>query len=366
MKKGSIRHMFPGNNTGGGFFSYFAYILPQKKINRFYCLKGGPGVGKSSLLKRLGERLNADGYDLEYMHCASDPNSLDGLVIPKLGVALVDGTAPHVIDPVYPAAVDEIVNLGEFWEGEAIRANRDEIIRINFEIKLHYKRAFKYLAAAKCLMDDLFETFESALDPAGALLEAQYIIDKELMRLNGCDRPGDIRRLFASAITPNGIVHHMESLKDDDYTVYLIKNQWGAGVHTLLQRINDEAVRLGLNTELYYKPLSPDTRIEHMLIPELKLALFSEMDGFEMKSRQFETLDLLKYMDASQLFAQKDALEFDAATFYMLQNEAINVLSNTKGLHDELEVYYIPHMDFDCVHEKEEMIYKQILELATV
>jgi hypothetical protein len=364
MKKGNIRHMFPGNNTGRGFFSYFAYILPLKNIKRFYCLKGGPGVGKSTFLKRIGERMALEGYDLEYMHCASDPDSLDGLVIPVLGVALVDGTAPHVIDPVYPAAVDEIINLGEFWDREAIRRNRDEIVRINGEIGRHYKRAFKYLAAAKCLMDDLVETFESALDPAGPILEAQYIIDRELKQQEGRGQPGDIRRLFASAITPNGIVHHLESLKDDDFKVYLIKNQWGAGVHKLLQRVSDEAVRLGFDTELYYCPLAPDTRIEHMLIPKLKLAFFSEADSFDLKNHQWETLDMLKYFDSMQLFAQKDALEFDVATFYILQNEAVNVLAGTKGLHDELEVYYTPHMDFDRVREKEETIYKQILKLA--
>lgn len=364
MKKGNIRHMFPGNNTGRGFFSYFAYILPLKNVKRFYCLKGGPGVGKSTFLKRIGERMALEGYDLEYMHCASDPDSLDGLVIPALGVALVDGTAPHVIDPVYPAAVDEIVNLGEYWDGEAIRRNRDEIIRINSEIRRHYKRAFQYLAAAKCLMDDIVETFESALDPSGPMLEAQHIIDKELAQQAAGGRAGDIRRLFASAITPNGIVHHIESLKDDDYKVYLIKNQWGAGVHKLLQRISDEAVRLGLDTELYYCPLAPETRIEHMLIPKLKLAFFSEVDSFDLKDHQWETLDMLKYFDSMQLFAQKDALEFDVSTFYTLRNEAVNVLASTKGLHDDLEVYYIPHMDFDRVREKEETIYRQILELA--
>ena len=163
----NIRHMFPGNNTGQGFFSYFAYLLPQAQAQRVYCLKGGPGVGKSTFLKRIGERMAQEGFALEYMHCASDPDSLDGLVIPALGVALIDGTAPHVIDPAYPAAVDEIVNLGEFWDAAAIRENRGEIVRINGEIKGQYRRAFQYLAAAKCLMDDVVETFEAATDKSG-------------------------------------------------------------------------------------------------------------------------------------------------------------------------------------------------------
>ncbi|MEL7609387.1 MAG: hypothetical protein AAGU74_07755 [Bacillota bacterium] len=363
MKGNTIRHMFPGNNTGQGFFSYFAYILPQSQARRFYCLKGGPGVGKSTFLKRIGDRMAQEGFDLEYMHCASDPDSLDGLVIPALGVALIDGTAPHVIDPVYPAAVDEIVNLGEYWDAEAIRKNRGEIVRINGEIRQQYKRTFKYLAAAKCLMDDIAETFEAATDKAGPAQQAQRIIDAELARAPGGGRPGGIRRMFAAAVTPDGIVHHLESLLEGASKVYRIKNLWGAGVNELLERVTDEAVRRGLDAELYYCPLAPDTRIEHVLIPELKLAFFSEDRSFEPKleNRYQETLDMTQYTDLAQIALQEDALEFGIGMFDTLLGEAVNVLARTKKLHDELEVYYIPHMDFERVRQKEEAICGQIL-----
>ena len=49
------------------------------------------------------------------MRCSSDNNSLDGIVIPKLKIAILDGTA-HVVDPVFPGVVDEIINLGQFWD----------------------------------------------------------------------------------------------------------------------------------------------------------------------------------------------------------------------------------------------------------
>jgi len=37
------------------------------------------------------------GYDVELFHCSSDPSSLDGVVMPGIGVALMDGTAPHMV-----------------------------------------------------------------------------------------------------------------------------------------------------------------------------------------------------------------------------------------------------------------------------
>lgn len=363
MTENPIRHIFPGNNTSQGFFSYFADILPLPQARRIYCLKGGPGVGKSTFLKHIGKRMALEGFQLEYMHCASDPDSLDGLVIPALGVALVDGTAPHVTDPVYPAAVDEIINLGEFWNAEGIRRNRGEIVRINGEIKRQYRRAYKYLAAAKYLAEDILDTFESATDKAGALLQAQQIIDTELEQTPVTGRLGSTRRLFATAITPAGIVNHPEALTGSADKVYFIQNLWGVGVHEILEKIAAQAVFRGLDVELYYCPLAPETQIEHLLIPQLKLAFLSQKDGFELKEHS-SILDMTQYTDLVQTVQQKDATEFDASTFHRLLDEAISALSKTKNLHDELEAHYIPHMNFELVQQKEEQVFEEILSLS--
>ncbi|NLL04572.1 MAG: ATPase [Clostridiaceae bacterium] len=95
MSKGKIRHMFLGGNTSQGFFSYYDYILSQEEATRIICIKGGPGVGKSTFMKKIGKEMEDRGYDVEYMHCSSDNNSIDGVVIPAIKVALLDGTAPH-------------------------------------------------------------------------------------------------------------------------------------------------------------------------------------------------------------------------------------------------------------------------------
>lgn len=95
MKKGKVRRMFLGGNTSQGFFSYYDYILSQEEAAKIICIKGGPGVGKSTFMKKIGKEMLDRGYDVEYMHCSSDNNSLDGVVVPEIKVALLDGTAPH-------------------------------------------------------------------------------------------------------------------------------------------------------------------------------------------------------------------------------------------------------------------------------
>ncbi|MFZ5354266.1 MAG: ATPase [Bacillota bacterium] len=95
--RGHAKLVFPGGNTSKGFYSFYDHIIPID-AKRIFVIKGGPGVGKSSLMKAVAEEFLAQGYDVEKHYCSSDNNSLDGLVIPKANIALIDGTAPQRVD----------------------------------------------------------------------------------------------------------------------------------------------------------------------------------------------------------------------------------------------------------------------------
>ena len=56
MSKPKEINLFPGSNTSKGFYSFYRYILTQDNANRILCLKGGPGTGKSSLMKKVGKK----------------------------------------------------------------------------------------------------------------------------------------------------------------------------------------------------------------------------------------------------------------------------------------------------------------------
>lgn len=90
----ATRHLYPGGNTSVGFYSYYDHII-RPDATRIISIKGGPGVGKSTLMRKIGEEFEAKGWDVEYFHCSSDNNSLDAIRLPQVEVALLDGTAPH-------------------------------------------------------------------------------------------------------------------------------------------------------------------------------------------------------------------------------------------------------------------------------
>ena len=47
---------------------------------------------------------------------------------------MLDGTSPHVVDPLTPGAVDEILNLGDALDKDILVKNKKEIINLNKEI----------------------------------------------------------------------------------------------------------------------------------------------------------------------------------------------------------------------------------------
>jgi len=94
VQKGNIKKVFPGGNTSKGFYSFYDQIITED-AERIFVVKGGPGVGKSSFMRTIGEQFVNEGYDVEFHYCSSDNRSLDGLVIKKANVALLDGTAPQ-------------------------------------------------------------------------------------------------------------------------------------------------------------------------------------------------------------------------------------------------------------------------------
>ena len=81
-----------GANSPTGFYSLYSELLPPETASVIYILKGGPGCGKSTLMRQVMEE---KGASVEYIACSGDPDSLDAVVFPALNTAIVDGTAPH-------------------------------------------------------------------------------------------------------------------------------------------------------------------------------------------------------------------------------------------------------------------------------
>lgn len=101
------KERFFGASTPSGAMDYIENLTGN--ISKRYLLKGRPGTGKSTLLRKLAAASTERGLDTEVYSCAFDSNSLDMIIWPELDVCLFDSTAPHLYEPSRPN--DEIIDM---------------------------------------------------------------------------------------------------------------------------------------------------------------------------------------------------------------------------------------------------------------
>jgi len=325
-------HYFAGGNTARGFTSCFDSIVPKAQQRRMFYIKGGPGVGKSTLMKRFAEAARMKGLETELFHCSSDPDSLDGVSIPSLGIGLMDGTAPHVYDPVIPGARDTLVPLGDFLDERALAPHAGEICDVQRQISSRFARCYRYLAAAEQVLCAAPAAEEN---PAKARMLAEELVKRLPLR----GGTGSVRRLFASAFTPKGRVDITDfSLFERRITVDC---PFGAHAAGLMQRIADRAVERGLHVILLLDPLIPE-RIAHVAIPAHGLAFCTGRKTAEAAGEWIEKEALFEATGEPER-----EQSFDVNACGLLWQRAQEQLSAAKKLHDELERFYVQNMDFD-------------------
>lgn len=134
---------FLGANSCQGFYSLYEEFC-HAEGDYLHLIKAGPGGGKSGFMRRIAKAAEDRGLEVEYLICSGDPDSLDGIYIPKLHLGYLDATAPHITEPRYFGFDSCYVNLGRFCS-----ASPDDKIR-EYTEKYHamYKRAYAFLAAA--------------------------------------------------------------------------------------------------------------------------------------------------------------------------------------------------------------------------
>ncbi|MBE5968243.1 MAG: ATPase [Lachnospiraceae bacterium] len=345
------RHFFAGNNTAKGFYSYFDSIINLEEAEHYYILKGGPGVGKSSFMKNFASHMSSSGHSIEYVHCSGDKDSFDAIVIPELKIAFVDGTAPHTIDPKYPGAVDEIINLGYFFDSRQISKHKEEVIRTSKAKSLLYKSAYRYLDAARLIQEEIQTVYDSLTDTLLFQNLCKEMKDELFREGEGNEKcsgqSGRIRKLFSESYTTDGYISYTDSLCTG-MKVWTILGENINYTAKLLEELRKEATKNGFDTECFYRPLTPE-KLQHVFLPKLNLMIRSEEKEKGIASDK--TIDLGYLMDAKKLETHSPEILEKTKLFDSLIDLALEKLSETKKLHGSLENIYVGSMDFDGVNK---------------
>lgn len=355
MRRGSIKNFYPGGNTAVGFYSLFDSALEGMK--RVIIIKGGPGTGKSTLIRSVGLAMVDRGYDVEFLNCASDNGSLDGVIVPAGRVAVVDGTAPHIIDPKYPGAVDEIVNLGDHWNAAHLKRHRKEIVETTIGIGSLFAQAYEHLKRAKRIEED----WEKVISRSMEFKEVDSLTERLVGEI--FHTSPRVRHLFAGALTPEGAANFIENLTEDCERRYIIKGSPGSGKSTLIDQVAKAAVSRGYDVDLFHCAFDPES-LDMVIIHCLRTAVIdgSYPHEFEPKRACDYVIDLMQFADMKVLEAHKDEVTEMEARFTAALSEGLEKICQAKELHDHLETFYVEAMDFNGVDDTGLRVLEKVLD----
>ena len=338
-----ITNFFAGANSGDGFQNLFGEIVNLEDTYDLMILKGGPGVGKNTFMREIGRSMEAAGTPVEYLWCSGDPDSLDGVVLPALRCAVVDGTAPHVVEPRYPAAVDRYVDLGRFYDLTAAKAAAEEVKACTRDYKAAYGRAYRHLKAARQVELDAAASVQRTMAWEKLDRRISGIITRELRRRGG--EAGRITRRFLGSLTHRGYVWRFDSVDALCPRVYELADSWELAGGALA-RLCQAAADSGWDAIACCAPEDP-ARLEHLLIPGLGLAFVTSKPGMEYDGgkKPFRRIRV----DAMAAPTGKARLRFQTRMAALLRAEGTAALGEAKASHDALEAVYNPYVDFDGV-----------------
>ncbi|WP_433745605.1 PRK06851 family protein [Falsibacillus pallidus] len=360
-----IINYYAGGNTARGFHSLFESNL--QGLDKLFILKGGPGTGKSSLMKQIGQDWLRNGYNIEFLHCSSDNESIDGVIIPSLKVGIVDGTAPHVIEPKAPGAIEEYVNLGEAWDSAKLAEHKTEIISLSSRITESFQKAYSVFHDALLIHDEWEKIYIENMDFQKANQLTVDLID-ELFGKMYVNKAAEVRHRFLGAATPKGPVDFIQNLTEDISYRYFIKGRPGSGKSTLLKKLAAVAEDRGFDVEVYHCGFDPNS-LDMVIVRELDFAIFDSTAPHEyFPAREGdEIIDMYSRVITSgtdEIY--EDALKDISGRYTNKMKEATAYLAKAKNLHDQLEGIYVSAMDFSRIDRIKSQIHAAILSLEPV
>lgn len=343
-----IRNYYTCANSARGFVNMFDSNI--KGLDKIFILKGGPGTGKSSLMRNIGMKWYNKGFDVEFIHCSSDNGSLDGVIIPALKIGIVDGTAPHIIEPSAPGAIEEYVNLGAAWNSKSLSTHKNEILNIKNEISKCYEDTYKTFGEAIKIHDEWEKIYIENIDFEKVNKVTSDTI-KLLLENKRLDKSSTVKHRFFGGATPKGAVDFVQNLTEDISKRYFIKGRPGSGKSTMLKKIAAEAERRGFDVEVYHCGFDPDS-LDMVVIRELSTVIFDSTSPHEYyPDRDSDEIIDMYALTIKEGTDEKYKEELDSiiASYKEKVNKGTQYLAKAKSLHDDMEKFYIEAMDFKVV-----------------
>lgn len=330
---------FAASNSIRGFVSYYEEIFNAARVRRVYAVKGGPGTGKSRFLRDVAEYAEDLGWSCEFVYCSSDPTSLDGVILTghkREGIALLDATAPHVFEPSCPGAREEIVNLGVFWDADALILHRTEIESLNEKKREAYRSAYRYLAGLGEMDRERDATVAPYVQKKKIRAYAEYL-------MRGIP--------YGKEYVPTPALMHSVGMRGevgfdtyfaDAAKIYVIDDCRGSAKY-LMAELGEICAEKRLSVRISHDPVEPEN-IDGIFLCESGVAFcVCRGDACEKRKRRIR---MGRFVNTAAMKADRLRLNYAERMRRAMYTGALEALERVAEMHFRLEEIYVGAMDF--------------------
>jgi len=329
--KPDVRHYFAEGVTNRGYISLLPNMM--SKWERTYVLMGGPGTGKSTLIKMIGLELLDRGYEVDFLRSARDPDSIAGLLLRRFRLAMLDQCEIAPLQWRAPGIIEQFFDLTGYCDLRILDQKRQSVLELEQEITRVHQQIGEILAEelgerlrqksytdknkakGRPWLPNLYPAEESK--EVSPWLKAQDAIKKL--------QQSDVNSFFLHGMDRQGwrnLAPHYLS----DYDQICLD---GEETHEAMDWVFKEAEQLGQVIDIVLHPLNPD-EILGIIFPERNLVIWQGAPdcledqglGCPFSSKLSEALTGAQNIRDQLKSIYMSAMDFDQVDF--LRNEMIN------------------------------------------
>ncbi|MGF7186052.1 hypothetical protein GGQ84_002145 [Desulfitispora alkaliphila] len=245
--------------------------------------------------------------------------------------------------------MEEIINLGEFWNSEKLLPHKEFILSASNKKATCYHQAYKNLENAY----KEYSEFEGAQGLTDGEIRDQVLKWADQIFTS---RAPVLRQMFAGAITPEGLVHYTNEITAKCLKKLAITEGKVRDKSRFIHQLALLALEKGFDVDLYHCFYSPD-RYTMVVIPQIKTVVLDNNISY------LDEVLPKKEISHEISFGEDGGKPGEA--FYKQINKAVSLLKDAKTNHENLERHYVQAMNYEGVDKTRENILSQILKIAS-
>lgn len=341
---------FLGANAPKGYYSKFDQLFSASPGGKCFLLKGGPGTGKSTVLKKIAETLQKRKLSTELIFCTADTDSLDAVIASEGKIVAADATPPHGVHPKYPGIYEREICFSDFWNEEKLLEHAKEISGLFDENRRLHEEARRYISAAANLLEEAEKLEASSISYEKTVKTAKRICLREFGKKY--PRQGTEKLRFLSAITDKGIFFFRKTPEILCSRVYIVNDDAGAVSKIFMSTVRKIALEHGFDIITCRCPVFPSEKIEHIFIPALRLGFMTDNKRHKIETKAYRTIHARRFFDSKKYPLHKLKIRFSLRLAKDLFEKAADCMKEAKTVHHKLESFYVSAMDFSLAEKK--------------